>query len=78
MSHFLSVASSVSVNTTPAVSHVTDAAQALTRSLGVLQLLTARMNATVSVHVHWFIQCVNKTPLCCSPLCWLFKLRLAE
>lgn len=78
VSHFASVASTVSVNTTPAVSHATDAAQALTRSRGVLQLLTARMNAVVSVHVHWFIQCVNKTPLCYSPLCWLFKLRPTE
>lgn len=52
VSHFPSVASSASVNTTPVVSHATDAAQALTRSRGVLQLLTAPMNAVVSVHVH--------------------------
>lgn len=75
MSHLLSVDSSVSANTTPAASHVTAAVQALTRSHGVLRLLTAPMSVIVSVHVQWLIRCVNKTTLCYSLCCWILELR---
>lgn len=78
VSHFLSVGFSVSANITPAASHVTVAVQASTRSHGVLQLLTAQMNVSVSVDVQWFIQGVNKAILRYYPLCQLLELQSAE
>lgn len=76
VSHYLSADASVSANTTPAVSHVTAAARALTRRHGALQPLTARMNVSVSVRVHRFTRCVFTKPTQrCSPLCWLLTLQ---
>lgn len=50
----------MSANTTPAVSHVTAAAQAFTSNHGASQPLTALMSVGVSVHVQCLIQRVNK------------------
>lgn len=78
VSCLLSVDSSASAYTTPAVSHATAAAQALTRSHGAPQPSTAPMSVIVSVHVQWLIQCVNKTTLCYSPRRWLLESRPPE